>query len=252
MKRTILTLILSFFPVMAAFSTGDYPLDKVETNHTDKASLQRGLKYYQNYCSGCHSTRFQRYERVADDLGIPHDLMMDNLVFTKGTKIGDLMTNKMDPKDAKEWFGIAPPDLTLVTRVRGEDWLYTFLRTFYEDPTRPWGVNNKVFPDVAMPYILTELQGVQIDTCEGTDDPGETDPLTGEKLCGLKVDPERKGSMTPTEFDQVIYDLVNFLSYSAEPMKMERQRLGLYVFLFLLVFLIFAYFLKREYWKDIH
>ncbi len=251
MKKTILTLLLTLMSTMAvAAGGGGYTLDEVETDHSDKSSLQRGAKYYQNFCAGCHATEFQRYERVADDLGIPHDLMMDNLVFDKSARIGDLMTNSMDPKEAKEWFGAAPPDLTLVSRVRGDDWLYTYLRTFYEDPKRPWGVNNKVFPDVGMPHVLMELQGVQIDTCGGAS--ADIDPLTGEKICGLEVDPERKGSMTEQEFDQAMYDLVNFLSYSAEPMRMERQQLGIYVFLFLLVFLVFAYLLKREYWKDVH
>ncbi|WP_263080413.1 cytochrome c1 [Endozoicomonas sp. Mp262] len=252
MKTITLALLFLFAPVLALAAGGSgYDLDSVDTDHSDKASLQRGAKYYQNYCAGCHATSFQRYERVADDLGIPHDLMMENLVFDKSARIGDLMTNNMDQKEAKEWFGAAPPDLTLVSRVRGEDWLYTYLRTFYEDPKRPWGVNNKVFPDVGMPHVLMELQGVQVDSCVGGDDTAR-DPLTGEKLCGLKVDPERKGSMTVDEFDQAMYDLVNFLSYSAEPMKMERQQLGIYVFLFLLVFLVFAYLLKREYWKDVH
>ncbi|WP_330924812.1 cytochrome c1 [Candidatus Sororendozoicomonas aggregata] len=252
MKHVFLTLMLTLVSGMAAAAGGSgYPLDPIETDHSDKASLQRGAALYQNYCSGCHATGFQRYERVADDLGIPHDLMLDNLVFNKGAKIGDLMTNSMDAKEAKQWFGSAPPDLTLVSRVRGEEWLYTYLRSFYEDPKRPWGVNNKVFPDVGMPHALMELQGVQVDTCQGAD-PTARDPLTGDKMCGLVVDPKRKGSMTPEEFDLAMYDLTNFLSYSAEPMRTERQQLGIYVFLFLLVFLVFAYLLKREYWKDVH
>ncbi|MCW7551221.1 cytochrome c1 [Endozoicomonas gorgoniicola] len=252
MKKTILTLLLSFYSVLA-FSAGGggYPLDKIETDPSDKPSLQRGAALYQNYCSGCHSTEFQRYERVADDLGIPHDLMMENLVFNKDAKIGDLMTNAMAREDAKAWFGAAPPDLTMVTRVRGEDWVYTYLRTFYEDPKRPWGVNNKVFPDVGMPHALLELQGVQLDSCNG-EDPTKRDPLTGQTVCGLTIDPERKGSMTPSEYDQAIYDLVNFLAYSAEPMKAQRQQLGIYVMLFLVLLFIFTFLLKREYWKDVH
>ena len=252
MKTLFYTLLLMCFSVLSYAAGGSgYPLSAVETDHSDKASLQRGAKYYQNYCAACHGTQFQRYERVADDLGIPHDLMMDNLVFDKSAKIGDLMKTNMDPKEAKEWFGAAPPDLTLVARVRGEDWLYTYLTTFYEDVKRPWGVNNKVFPDVGMPHVLMELQGVQIDTCAGSDGLSK-DPLTGESLCGLMLDPERKGHLTPKAFDQVAYDLVNFLSYSAEPMKLQRQQLGVYVFLFLLIFLVFAYLLKREFWKDVH
>ncbi|MDD7804440.1 MAG: cytochrome c1 [Endozoicomonas sp. (ex Botrylloides leachii)] len=248
MKKTLYILLLICASVNVFAAGGeDYPLDSINTDHADKASLQRGAKYYQNYCSACHGTRFQRYERVADDLGIPHDLMMENLVFNKQAKIGDLMATNMDPKEAKEWFGIAPPDLTLVARVRGEDWLYTYLRTFYADPKRPWGVNNKVFADVGMPHVLMELQGVQMNVCATSD--GE---LSDDKGCTLIVDPERKGVMTPDEFDQAMYDLTNFLSYSAEPMKMKRQKLGTYVLLFLLVFLVFACLLKREYWKGVH
>ncbi|MGB0361145.1 MAG: cytochrome c1 [Endozoicomonas sp.] len=256
MKRIILSIQLFLasllFSLLAVAAGGGYPLDEANLDLTDKASQQRGAKYYQNYCAGCHATQYQRYERVADDLGIPHDLMMENLVFDKSAKIGDLMYNSMDPKEAKTWFGATPPDLTLVSRVRGgPDWLYTYLRTFYEDPSRPYNVNNKVFPDVGMPHVLLELQGIQIDNC-GDTNPNARDPLTGEKLCGLIVDPERKGSMTPAEYDQMVYDLTNFLAYSAEPMKHERKSLGVYVFLFLAVFLIFAYLLKREFWKDVH
>ena len=234
MKKIILTIKLSL--VSALFSSvvsaagGGYPLDEANVDFGDKASLQRGAKYYQNYCSGCHSTQYQRYERVADDLGIPHDLMMDNLVFDKSAKIGHLMKNNMDPKEAAAWFGATPPDLTLVSRVKGgADWIYTYLRTFYEDPSRPYGVNNKVFPDVGMPHVLLELQGIQIDSC-GDTDPTTRDPLTGEKVCGLMVDASRKGSMSPAEFDQMVYDLTNFLAYSAEPMQEQREKLGIYVF----------------------
>ncbi|WP_419535162.1 cytochrome c1 [Endozoicomonas sp.] len=258
MKRIILTIKLFLVSVLfsslaaAAAAGGGYPLDEANVDPSDKASLQRGAKYYQNFCAGCHATQYQRYERVADDLGIPHDLMMENLVFDKSAKIGDLMHNSMDPKEAKVWFGAAPPDLTLVSRVKGgPDWLYTYLRTFYEDPSRPYGVNNKVFPDVGMPHVLLELQGVQIDNC-GDTDPTARDPLTGDKICGLTIDPERKGSMTPAEYDQMAYDLTNFLAYSAEPMQEQRKQLGIYVFLFLAVFLVFAYLLKREFWKDVH
>lgn len=256
MKKIILSikvfLVLALFSSFASAATGTYPLDKVEVDPTDKASLQRGIKHYQNYCAGCHSTGYQRYERVADDLGIPHALMMEHLVFDQHAKIGNLMKNSMNSSEAAQWFGATPPDLTMVTRVRGgADWLYTYLRTFYEDPKRPYGVNNKVFPDVGMPHVLHELQGIQIDTCQGAD-PTARDPLTGGKLCGLVPDPERRGSLAPAEFDQMVYDLVNFLAYSAEPVKEQRQQMGVYVFLFLALFFVFAFLLKREYWKDVH
>ncbi|WP_062267936.1 cytochrome c1 [Endozoicomonas arenosclerae] len=251
MKKAIITLLFSLVPLFGYAAGGsDYPLDSIETDPSDKASLQRGAMFYQNYCAACHATKFQRYERVADDIGIPHDLMMENLV-PKSARIGDLMENSMRRDEAKVWFGAAPPDLTMVTRVRGDDWVYTYLRTFYEDPKRPWGVNNKVFPDVGMPHVLMELQGIQIDSCQGAS-PTERDPLTGEKICGLVVDPDRKGSMTPAQYDQAMYDLTNFLAYSAEPVKQTRQQLGIYVLLFLVLLFIVSLLLKREYWKDIH
>ncbi len=250
MKKAIITFVLSLMPMLALAAGGGYPLDAIETDHSDKASLQRGAKQFMAYCAGCHATQFQRFERVADDIGVPHDLMKENLMSTD-SKIGDLMFHNMDGKEAKVWFGATPPDLTMVTRVRGEAWLYTYLRTFYEDKKRPWGVNNKVFPDVGMPHVLMELQGVQIDSC-GDMDPTTVDPLTGEKVCGLSVDPKRKGSMDPTHFDRAMYDMTNFLSYSAEPMKLERQSLGIYVLLFIVLLFIVTLLLKREYWKDVH
>ncbi len=247
--RATAVLMFAVLPLGSFAASGGYPLDSMEPDISNKASLQRGAKTYMNYCYGCHATGFQRYERVADDLGIPHDLMKEHLM-PAGGKIGDLMANGMDPKESANWFGAAPPDLTLVARVRGTDWLYTYLRTFYLDAKRPWGVNNKVFPDVAMPHVLLDLQGAQVDTCNGG--LPQRDKLTGEKLCGLEPDTSIKGSMTPAEYDQAMYDLVNFLSYSGEPMQLERQRLGYYVLMFLAIFFVVAYLLKREYWKDVH
>lgn len=251
--KTIIQVLCLFLFASTSIASGDgYSLDSASLDPSDKASLQRGLMYYQNVCAGCHSTKYQRYERVANDLGIPEELMMEHIVFDRSAKIGDLMANSMDAKEAKSWFGATPPDLTLVTRVRGgADWLYTYLRTFYEDKSRPYGVNNKIFPDVGMPHVLENFQGVQIDTCLNSESDAR-DPLSGEKICGLMVDPDRKGSLSPSEFDQMVYDIVNFLSYSAEPMKADRERIGLYVFLFLFIFLIFAYLLKKEYWRDVH
>lgn len=244
----LLWLIVVPMKLLAAGGSS-YPLDAIEVNPRDKPSLQRGAQLYMNYCFGCHETSFQRYERVADDLGIPHDLMQEYLM-PASAKIGDLMKNGVDPNEAKSWFGVVPPDLTMVARVRNPEWLYTYLRTFYLDPKRPWGVNNKVFPDVGMPHVLLDLQGGMVDTCHGAS--AGRDTLTGDQLCGLEPDPSFKGSLSSAQFDQAIYDLVNFLAYSAEPMKMERQRIGIYVLIFLAIFFIPAYLLKREYWKDVH
>ncbi|MBU2707334.1 cytochrome c1 [Zooshikella marina] len=251
MKKQLIALLLAWMPVavMAAGGSG-YPLTHVDINLEDKAALQEGAKLYINYCMGCHSTEFQRYERVADDLGIPHELFMDNLVFDDA-KIGDLMENAMRDDEAKLWFGAAPPDLTLVARVRGTDWLYTYLNTFYVDPKRPWGVNNKVFPDVAMPHVLAELQGLQEDTC-GDTDPSTRDTLTGERMCGFKPITGKEGSMSEQEYKEATKNLVTFLAYAGEPAQLERKRVGVYVLLFLAVFFVFAYLLKREFWKDVH
>jgi ubiquinol-cytochrome c reductase cytochrome c1 subunit len=247
----IFIILLSFNAKLVLAQEEAYPLEAANVNIEDKDSLQRGLRNFIYSCFGCHSMKFQRYERVANDLGIPEDIMMQYMIFNPGIKFGDLMTNSMDEKDAKQWFGATPPDLNLITRAKGVDWVYTYLKTFYEDELRPYGVNNKVYPDVGMPHVLIGLQGVQVDTCGPNDDPELRDPLTGEKLCGLKVDSSRKGSMTPEQYDQFVYDIVNFLHYSAEPFKKEREYIGVYVLLFLLLFFVFAYLLKREYWKDV-
>ena len=165
MKKLFAVLMLAAMPVLSFAAEQGVQLDKVDIDVSDKAAMQDGARTFANYCMGCHSAKFQRYERVADDLGIPHDVMMDNLVLT-GAKIGDHMNIGMKPEDAKAWFGAAPPDLTLVARVRGTDWLYSYLRSFYEDPSRPWGVNNKVFPNVGMPNVLAPLQGRQVVGCK--------------------------------------------------------------------------------------
>lgn len=260
MKKQIFALILAALPAFAsAAAVNEYPNDHVVIDLKDKAALQDGAKTFANYCMGCHSAKFQRYERVATDLGIPAKLMMDNLVFT-GAKIGDHMKIGMQPQDAKVWFGAAPPDLTLVARVRGTDWLYTYLRTFYEDPTRPWGVNNMAFPAVGMPNVLADLQGRQVIGCKQVQvveggkkqfDPLTGTPITHEDCHQLTVVP-KTGTLTTEQFDEKVKNLVSFLAYSANPVKLESQRIGTYVLLYLAFFFVFAYLLKREYWKDVH
>lgn len=259
MKKLFAALIISALPAIGLGATTGPVLDKVDIDLTDRAALQDGARTFVNYCMGCHSTQFQRYERVARDLGIPESIMMENLVFT-GAKIGEHMISSMTPEDAKVWFGAAPPDLTLVTRVRGDDWVYTYLRTFYEDPKRPLGANNIVFPDVGMPNVLVALQGNQVMGCKQVPlvengkaqyDPLTGDPITTEACDQLVVEPN-SGTLTEQEFDEKIKNLVTFLAYSANPVKLESQRIGTYVLLFLVVFFIFAYLLKREYWKDVH
>ena len=260
MKKLFAAFVLAALPVFSWASAAlEYPLDKVDIDLTDKAAMQDGARTFANYCMGCHSAKFQRYERVAKDLGIPEELMLENLVFT-GAKIGEHMKIGMQPEDAKVWFGAAPPDLTLVARVRGTDWLYTYLRTFYEDPTRPWGVNNKVFPAVGMPNVLVGLQGRQVIGCKQVQvveggkkqfDPLTGTPITHEDCHQLTVVP-KTGTLTTEQFDEKVKNLVSFLAYSANPVKLESQRIGTYVLLYLAFFFVFAYLLKREYWKDVH
>ncbi|WP_268797812.1 cytochrome c1 [Pseudomonas huanghezhanensis] len=260
MKKLLAVLILAVMPVLlfAADERGGPQLESVDIDVSDKAALQDGARTFVNYCMGCHSAKYQRYERVADDLGIPHDIMMEKLVFT-GARLGDHMSIGMQPADAKAWFGAGPPDLTLVARVRGTDWLYGYLRSFYEDSARPWGVNNRVFPNVGMPNVLAGLQGRQVIGCKQIqrveDGKKQYDPLTGSPLtheaCDQLTIVPKTGSLTPEQFDDKIKNLVTFLAYSAEPDKLRHRRIGTYVLLYLVVLFVFAYLLKREYWKDV-
>jgi len=257
-----LIMALAIIPLKAVgaeseYACGTIECDTFEANLDDKASLQSGLNTYMNYCMGCHSLEYSRYIRVADDLGIPHDIMEQNIIYDDAG-IGSLMDNAMPKPLAKKWFGAAPPDLTLVARARNPEWLYTYLRTFYKDDSRPYGVNNKVFPAVGMPHVFLELQGMQecaMGPVRAANGGIKRDPLTGEdileKECGRLVVTDA-GLQTPEEFDKTVYDLVNFLEYVAEPMQQDRKRIGIYVLFFLAIFFVFAWLLNREYWKDVH
>ena len=257
-----LIMALAIIPLKAVgaeseYACGTIECDTFEANLDDKASLQSGLNTYMNYCMGCHSLEYSRYIRVADDLGIPHDIMEQNIIYDDAG-IGSLMGNAMPKPLAKKWFGAAPPDLTLVARARNPEWLYTYLRTFYKDDSRPYGVNNKVFPAVGMPHVFLELQGMQecaMGPVRAANGGIKRDPLTGEdileKECGRLVVTDA-GLQTPEEFDKTVYDLVNFLEYVAEPMQQDRKRIGIYVLFFLAIFFVFAWLLNREYWKDVH
>jgi len=244
MKRIIFA-VLALLPGLVLAAGGGFPLDKAEYDLSDKASLQRGAATFMNYCAGCHSTQYQRYNRVAADIGIPDDLMKENLVFT-GAKIGDLMKSSMSEKDAARWFGAPPPDLTLVARVRGADWIYTYLRSFYVDETRPFGVNNAVFPSVGMPHVLEPLQG----TPRAEFKTHTLDGVEMQQVVSIKSD--GNGEMNNEEYDQTVLDLVNFLVYSAEPVQQERERMGFWVLGFIAIFFIFTVLLKKEFWRDVH
>ncbi|WP_394171068.1 cytochrome c1 [Saccharospirillum alexandrii] len=251
MKKLFLSLILSVSPLVALAAGESVELDHIDTDITDTASLQRGVQTYMNYCMACHSLEYARYNRVAADLDIPEDIFAENLIFTEAA-FGSLMTNSMSSDDGKAWFGAAPPDLTLVARVRGEDWLYTYLRGFYQDESRPLGVNNTAFPNVGMPHALMELQGLCAEPPHAVSE-RRFDPLTGSLITeGGCEHYAVEGSLTKAEYDETIYDLVNFLQYMGEPYAKDRERIGWMVFAFLAVFLVIGQLLYRELWKDIH
>ncbi|WP_428035571.1 cytochrome c1 [Amphritea sp.] len=253
MKKFFIAIMLVLVPVVASANTAGPHLDKMTPDPANKESLQRGMKTFVNYCLGCHTASFQRYARSAEDLGMPPELVQEHLIFGD-VKVGEQMTNAMVKTDAAAWFGNPPPDLTLETRLRGEDWVYTYLRSFYKDPARPWGVNNVVFPDVGMPNILEGLQGEQVSHCtkaELLEHVKTIDPLTGLQMGGC-LSIAKKGSLSAEEFDKTIYDLVNYMSYMGNPVKLESQAIGYKVLIFLFIFFFFAYALKKEYWKDVH
>lgn len=236
MKKLLLALLSA--PLLAFASGEELHLDKAPDRARDSAALQNGAKVFVNYCLNCHSASYFRYNRLTD-LGLTEQQIKDNLLFTTD-KVGELMTIAMRRDDAKKWFGAAPPDLTVIARARasefgsGADWLYTYLRGFYRDDSRPTGWNNTVFANVGMPHILWELQGEQV---MGADH---------------KLTLAKPGLMKPEEYDAMVADLVGFLNYMGEPMGTFRKELGVIVLIFLAILFVFSYALKREYWKDIH
>jgi ubiquinol-cytochrome c reductase cytochrome c1 subunit len=243
--KKLLVLLALLVPTGAFAAGGEAHLDTAHYDLTDKASLQKGAQLFNNYCLGCHQMQYQRYQRAFEDLGIPMDVGQANLQFT-GTKPGDHIVNAMPAESAAKWFGAPPPDLTLVARVRGADWIYTYLRSFYADDSRPFGVNNVVFPEVGMPHVLQELQGLPTKTTEKH----MVDGQLVDRYVGIKSD--GKGYMTPDEYDEAVLDLVNYLVYTGEPSRLESEAIGRYVLLFLLVLLVLVYLLKKEYWRDVH
>ena len=215
------------------------------TDINNLQSLQRGARNFMNYCSGCHSLQYLRYNRMGKDLKIPPADLQADLMFTSD-KPFDTVNSAM-PADAEQWFGKRPPDLSLVARAKGVDYVYSLLHGFYQDKTRPWGVNNLYLQNVSMPHVLQKLQGLQKPVFKH--EAGES----GEpKMVLTGVEMMSPGSMSPEEYDQFVRDIVNFLDYAAEPVKATRQSMGVFVILFLLVFFAFAYLLKKEYWKDVH
>jgi len=243
MKRLLIASILLLAPGLASASGGGgFHLEDADIDLADKESLQRGAKYFVDHCMGCHSLKYMRYNRMGEDLGLDEVRVRRDFIFDTKTKPGDAMVSAMRPEDGEQWFGTEVPDLTLVTRWRSPDWVFTYLKGFYADESRSYGVNNTVFPDVGMPHVLAGLQGLQKAVYTEGEGHGSLERLEA---------PARPGHLSAKEYDGMVRDLTNFLAYAGEPMKLERRRLGLYVLLFLGVLFALAYALKKEYWKDI-
>ncbi|MDX1519182.1 MAG: cytochrome c1 [Gammaproteobacteria bacterium] len=242
-------MLIGLWPVMALAAGGGVPLQHMEVDLGDKASLQRGATTFVNYCMGCHSAAYMRYNRIGRDLGISEQVLKTNFIFNPDDKVGDTMTIAMRKTDAElVYFGVNPPDLSVIARSRGADWLYTYFLSFYKDDSRPFGVNNLVFKDVGMPHVLWELQGLQspvyetVTTADGT-----------EKKIITELEPLTEGLQSPEEYDQTVRDLVNFMVYLGEPAQLQRKKVGFWVLLYLVIILLpLTYLLKKEYWRDIH
>jgi ubiquinol-cytochrome c reductase cytochrome c1 subunit len=243
MKHILFSMTLAFGLLAGSTSVlaseGGPELPSAGVNLHDQASLQRGARLFFNYCVGCHSLKFQRYSRMAEDLGLTEQEVMENLNFT-GAKFGEPVISHMPAEMAQQWFGKAPPDLSLVVRARTADWVYGYLNSFYIDPSRPVGWNNTVFPNASMPFPLWELQGVQTAVRKAGSEDVE------------KLELAQPGRMTPAQYQQAARDLTNFLAYVSEPAAMQRHSYGVWVLLFLALFTLLAYALKKEYWKDVH
>jgi len=245
MKKILCALFLILLPVLAFGQDEGVTLQSANVDVSNTASVQRGAKYFVNYCSGCHSAKYVRYNRVGEDLGLT-DTQLQSYLMPAGGKVSDTMETAM-PDDATKWFGKQPPDLSLEVRNRGADWVYTYLKSFYLDDKTKTGVNNTVLKNVAMPDVLWEMQGTQKAVFKTVKEPGG-----GTEKEFSHFEQVTPGRMTPQQFDKMDHDITNFLAYISEPMQLKARSLGLKVIGFLIVFFIFAYMLKREIWKDVH
>jgi ubiquinol-cytochrome c reductase cytochrome c1 subunit len=245
LKRLSLVAALLLPAGIALAAEGGTELMRARTDINDIQSLQRGARSFMSYCSGCHSLKYVRYNQIVQDLKIPTAQIAGDLMFTSDKPFD--MVNSAMPGDSEQWFGKRPPDLSLVARSRGVDYVFSFLHGFYADKSRLWGVNNLYLPNAAMPHVLQKLQGLQNPVFRHEAGQGRDAELV---LTGVEM--MTPGAMKPEEFDQFVRDLVNFLDYAGEPIKARRQLLGVFVIPFLLVFFVLAYLLKREYWKDVH
>jgi ubiquinol-cytochrome c reductase cytochrome c1 subunit len=243
MNKVSLIVILSLCSLTVtieaeAASEGGH-LEHAGVNIRDVAAIQRGARIFVNYCLSCHSASYMRYNRLADDLGLDENLVMQSMVFSDA-KIGQTMDIAMSARDAEKWFGKAPPDLSTIARSRGTDWLFSYMKTFYHDDAGGW--NNLMLPNASMPHVLWQLQGIQKPIYSMVEDQVVIDHLTLVSA----------GLMTPEEYEETVRDLVTFLDYLSEPAKMKRKNIGIWVMLFLTLFALLTYALKVEYWRDVH
>lgn len=235
-------------PTALASGGGNHPYFRVDTGNL--AGLQRGARDFMSYCAGCHSLKYLRYNRMAEDLGISEELLKANLMFTT-EKPGDVITTAM-PKESADWLGAPPPDLSLTARSRGPEWINHYLQSFYLDAKRPLGVNNSVLPGASMPHVLWELQGFQ-QKVEHKAEHGQAEGHGEAAAHGAsEFELVQKGTLSPEEYKRFVADLTNFMVYAAEPGRNKRISTGWNVFIFLSIFFVIAYLLKKEYWKDVH
>jgi ubiquinol-cytochrome c reductase cytochrome c1 subunit len=244
MKKLLCILLLC--PALVLADEG-MALDQAPDVSNDNAALQRGAKLFVNYCLNCHSASLMRYNRLKD-IGLSDDQIKDNLLFT-GEKVGDMMKVALQPKDGKAFFGAAPPDLSVMARAKSPDYIYTYLRTYYVDPARPTGWNNLAYPGSAMPHILWQLQGKRAAEFVTEENPEDKSEKTEVFSKFVQLTP---GSMSSAEYDSAVADLTGFMTYMAEPAKATRQRVGLFVMLFLMVFFVITWRLNASFWKDVH
>jgi len=244
MKKYALILITALFASVAtvtalAAAGGSAHIEHSEVNVRDLAAVQSGAKWFVNYCMSCHSAKYMRYNRLSEDLGLSEEMVMNNLVFSDA-KFGETMDIAMRPDDAAKWLGKAPPDLSLVARSRGNDWLFSYLKGFYQDESGGW--NNLLLPNASMPHVMWQLQGIQKPVYATQDGLQVVDHLELDSA----------GLQTPEEYETTVRELVTFLDYLSEPAKLKRKSIGLWVMLFLTVFALLAFALKAEYWRDVH
>jgi ubiquinol-cytochrome c reductase cytochrome c1 subunit len=238
-SRIIMCLFAVMFTASPVLGSGSGNLESSGVNFRDTAAIQRGAKWFVNYCFSCHSASYMRYNRLAEDLGLDEDVVLRDLAFAD-VRIGDTMDIAMQPKDSENWLGKVPPDLSVISRSRGNDWLFTYLKMFYQDESGGW--NNLVLPNASMPHVMWQLQGIQKPVWSSHGDLPFIEHL----------ELDSPGLQSPEEFEQTVRDLVTFLDYLGEPSKLNRKNIGIWVILYLVLFTLVAYALKVEYWRDVH